>query len=116
VRDDEMAIYGTDEATTWGWREYHPELPGTRHRVVVPYSGGYGLLVEHNGDLKLVVEGEVFCPGDELRAGSLEVRIAEPEKAGAHRVVEKWNQAVSNVLQNVVHDDAAVRWLMVSWL
>jgi hypothetical protein len=33
VRDYELAIYGTDEATTWGWREYHPELQGTRHRV-----------------------------------------------------------------------------------
>jgi hypothetical protein len=95
VRDYELAVYCTDEATTWGWREYHPELPGNRHRVIVPYSGNWGTLVEHNGDLKLVVEGKVFRPEDDLRGGSLEVRIAEPQKAGTHRVVQEWNRAVS---------------------
>jgi hypothetical protein len=98
VRDYELAIYGTDEATQWGWREYHPELPGTRHRVIVPYSGNFGTLVEQEGNLRLVVEGDVFHPSDELRGGSLEVRIGEPEKVGTSRVVEKWNQAVTTKL------------------
>jgi len=34
-----------------------------------------------NGDLKLVVEGEVFRPQDELRGVRPEIRIAEPQKA-----------------------------------
>jgi hypothetical protein len=94
VRDYEVAVYGTDEATRWGWREYRFELPGTRHRVIVPYSGTYGLLVEHNGDLELVVEGKVLRPTDELRGVRQEVRIAEPEKSGTHRAVRRWNDAV----------------------
>ncbi len=95
VRDYELAIYGTDEATTWGWREYHPELQGTRHRVIVPYSGNWGTLIDHEGDLELVVEGRVLRPTDELRGMRQDVRIAEPEKAGTHRVVQEWNRAVS---------------------
>jgi hypothetical protein len=91
--DYETAVYGTDEATMWGWKEYHPELPGTRHRVIVPYSGHFGTLVENDGDLKLIVEGKVLRPTDELRGGSLEVRIAEPQKAGTHRLVGEWNRA-----------------------
>ena len=50
--------------------------------------------MEQNGDLKLVVEGEVFRPEDELRGVRLDVRLAEPQKVGTHRVVERWNQAV----------------------
>jgi hypothetical protein len=38
VRDYELEVYGTDEATEWGWLEYRPELQGTRHRVIVPYA------------------------------------------------------------------------------
>ena len=94
VRDYELAIYGTDEATRWGWREYRPELPGTRHRVAVPYSDNFGTLVEHDGDLKLVVEGEVFCPDDDLCGTRLEVRIAEPQKVGTERAVRRWNEIV----------------------
>ena len=51
--------------------------------------------MENDGDLKLVVEGEVFRPEDELRGVRLDVRIAEPQKAGTYRVVGEWNQAVS---------------------
>jgi hypothetical protein len=96
-RDYEMSVYGTDEATTWGWREYHPELLGKRHRVVVPYSGSFGTLVENEGDLKLIVEGEVFHVGDELRGVLPDVRTTEIEKAGDTRAVEKWNDAVSRL-------------------
>jgi hypothetical protein len=49
--------------------------------------------VEHDGDLKLVVEGEVFRPGDEIRGTKLEVMIWKPEKAGGSRAVEMWNRA-----------------------
>jgi hypothetical protein len=92
--DYEMDVHGTDEATTWGWKEYHPELPGTRHRVIVPSSGYFGTLVEHNGDLKLVVEGAVFSPQDELRGMRPEVRLAEQQRAGVDRVVMLWNTQV----------------------
>jgi hypothetical protein len=91
-RDYEMDVYGTDEATEWGWLEYRPELQGTRHRVVSPYAGNFGTLIEHNGDLKLVLEGEIFRPEDDLRGCPLEVVIAEPQKVGTSRVVERWNQ------------------------
>jgi hypothetical protein len=46
----------------------------------------------NNGDLKLVVEGEVFRPEDELRGLRQHVRIAEPQKAETQRVVEAWNE------------------------
>jgi len=74
--------------------KYRPEIVGTRHRVIVPYSGNWGTLVENNGVLKLVVEGRVFGPTDDLRGGTLEVRIAEPQKVGTLRVVQEWNRAV----------------------
>jgi hypothetical protein len=50
--------------------------------------------VEQNSDLKLVVEGEVFRPGDELRGVRPDVQIAAPQKAGTRRVVEEWNAGV----------------------
>jgi hypothetical protein len=106
VRDYELAIYGTDEATKWGWKEYHPELLGTRHRVAVTTSGYFGTLVEHDGDLKLVVEGEVYRPGDELRGVRPDVQIAEPQKTGTHRVVQAWNEAVRQNLDEQTADVA----------
>jgi hypothetical protein len=48
--------------------------------VVWSYAGNFGTLIEHDGDLKLLVEGEIFRPQDDLRGGTLEVRIAEPKK------------------------------------
>jgi hypothetical protein len=44
--------------------------------------GNFGTLIEQEGDLKLLVEGEMFRPHDDLRGGTLEVNIAEPQKAG----------------------------------
>jgi hypothetical protein len=79
--------------------EFHFDLPGERYAVSLPSLGAFGLLVEHDGDLKLVVEGRVFRPEDELRGVRLEVRIAEPEKVGTHRVVQEWNRAVSAATQ-----------------
>ena len=96
-RDYEFDVYGTQEATEWGWLEYRPELQGKRHRVVSPYAGNFGMLIEHDGDLKLVLEGEIFRQEDDLRGCPLEVVIAEPQKAGASRVVPTalaWNAAV----------------------
>jgi hypothetical protein len=94
-RDYEMDVYGTDEATTWGWREYRPELKGARHRVISPYCGCYGTLIEHGGVLTLLVEGEAWRPEDKLRGCPLEVVIAEPQREGVERVVREWNRAVS---------------------
>lgn len=91
----EFIVYNTKEATTWGWKEYRPELPGERHRVIVATSGGFGTLVEHEGELKLVVEGEVLRSGEKLRGLMPEVRIAEPEDAGADRAVRCWNEVVA---------------------
>ena len=56
--------------------------------------------MQQNGDLKLVVEGEVFRAEDELRGTRLEVRIAEPQKVGTHRAVQAWNDAITSL--NVV--------------
>jgi hypothetical protein len=51
-----------------GWcKEYHPALPGTRHRVAVINCGCLGTLVERNGDLRLLAEGNVLRPEDEIR-------------------------------------------------
>ena len=50
--------------------------------------------MEQNSDLKLVVEGEVFRPGDELRGTRLEVRTAEPQKVGTERAARRWNEAL----------------------
>src|SRR6266481_4423142 len=52
-------------------------------------SGNWGTLVEHDGD---------SVPGDELRGVRLEVIIAEPQKAGTHRVVLAWNEAARRTL------------------
>jgi hypothetical protein len=95
VSDYELAVYGTDEATRWGWKEYQPELPGTRHSVAVPNTGWFGTLMEHNGDLKLVVEGRVLRPEDKIHGMRQPVRIAESQRVGTHRVVQAWNEAAS---------------------
>jgi len=79
-----LAIYGTDEATAWGWREYHPETSGKRHRVAVTTTGYFGTLVDGDG-LTLLTEGEVFCVEDELHGTTLDVGITEPQKVGTHR-------------------------------
>ncbi len=94
VRDYELDVYGSDEATNWGWTEYRPEVCGTRYLVVVPTSGNFGTLIEHAGGLSLVVEGEVISPGDELRGMRPEVRIAEPKKSGAELAVIRWNETI----------------------
>jgi hypothetical protein len=57
----------------WRWREFRPEILGKRHKVAVPSSGFFGTLVENDGDLKLVVEGEVFHPNDDLGGSPLNV-------------------------------------------
>jgi hypothetical protein len=57
-----------------------------------------------NGDLKLVVEGEVLGPEDELRGVRPEVRIAEPQKVGADRAVQAWNEAVRQTLDGQTVD------------
>ena len=81
--------------TAWGWHEYRPELPRMRHRVIVPSSGYFGTLIDHDGHLKLVTEGEVFRPGDELRGLVPEVGLAGLRQAGAADVVLRWN-AIAN--------------------
>ena len=43
-------------------------------------------------ELKLVMEGKVFSPGDEVRSTKLEVGIQKPEKVGTHRVVQELNR------------------------
>jgi len=48
--------------------------------------------VEQNSDLKLVVEGEVFRPEDELRGVRPEVILTEPQKVGTDRAVRCWNE------------------------
>ncbi len=63
----------------------------------------FGTLIDHDGDLKLVLEGEVFRPGDELRGVRPEVMIAEPQKPGADR--GRWND----------HTDADVKPLPRLW-
>jgi len=65
----------------------------------------FGTLIDHDGDLKLVSEGEVFRPGDELRGVRPEVMIAEPQKPGADRAVRRWND----------HTDADVKPLPRLW-
>jgi hypothetical protein len=90
-----MDVYGTDEATTWGWNEYRPELKGTRHHVSVITRGYSGTLFVNGDELTLLTEGEVFRPGDEIRGTKLEVMSWKPEKAGADRAVRRWNEAVS---------------------
>ena len=94
-RDYEMNVYGNTEATEWGWREYRPELKGTRHHVSVITRGYHGTLFENGDELTLLTEGEVFRPGDEIRGTKLEVMSWNPEKAGADRAVRRWNEAVS---------------------
>jgi hypothetical protein len=89
-----MDVYGNSKATDWGWKEYRPRLKGVRHRVGVTTSGYFGTLVVDGGDLTLPTEGAVFRPGDELRGTRLEVRIAEPQKAGTHCAVQEWNAGV----------------------
>jgi hypothetical protein len=37
-------------------------------------------------------------PGDKVRGTKLEVRIAKPEKAGTHRVVQRWNQSIKEMV------------------
>ncbi len=54
--------------------------------------------MEQNSDLKLVVEGEVLRPEDELRGVRLDVRLAEPQKVGTGRAVQAWNEAVRQTL------------------
>jgi hypothetical protein len=82
------------------------DFPGERHRVAVTTTGYFGTLLDHNGDLKLVVEGEVFRSGDELRGCALEVRIAEPQKVGTQRVVGEWNRAGRQTLDEQTVDVA----------
>ena len=108
-----MAIYGSDEATTWVWNEYHPELPGKRHRVVITTTGYFGTLIRTDGidgdELKLVTEGAVFRMEDELRGSKLEVGIAEPQKVGTERAVKRWNEAMRQTLDEQTADVAGSR-------
>ena len=92
-----MAIYGSDEATKWGWKEYRPEISGERHRVAVTATGYFGTLIDGD-ELKLVTEGAVFHTEDELRGSKLEVGIADAQKVGTDRAVERWNEAVRQTL------------------
>ena len=50
--------------------------------------------------------GKVFRPEDELRGMRLDVRLAEPQKAGTHRVVQEWNEAVRQTLDEQTADVA----------
>ena len=92
-RDYENGVYGTDEATEWGWREYRPEFPGQRHRVAVTTTGYFGTLIVDGETLKLVTEGAVFRPEDEIRGMRPEVGIAELQKVETDRAVNCWNEA-----------------------
>jgi hypothetical protein len=52
------------------------------------------MLVEHDGELKLVVEGEVFSPGDDLRGIKPEVKIPDARKSETEHMVSRWNEEV----------------------
>jgi hypothetical protein len=95
VRDHELAIYGTDEATAWVWKEYRPEISGERHRVAVTTTGYFGTLIDGD-ELKLAAEAAVFRHGDELHGTRLEVGIAEPQKVGTDRAVRRWSKTVAS--------------------
>jgi hypothetical protein len=95
VRAYEFIVYNSNEATEWGWKEYQPGLSGERYRVTVPVAGYYGTLIENEGELKLVVMGEVYRPGEKLYGVRSEVMTAEPKRPGADRAVRRWNQAAS---------------------
>jgi hypothetical protein len=104
-RDYEMSVYGNTKATEWGWREYRPEISGKRHRVAVTTSGYFGTLVVDGDDLILLTEGGLFRPEDELRNVRLEIRIAEPQKAGTQRVVQAWNEAAGQMFDEQKVDE-----------
>ena len=91
-RDYEIDVYGTDEATTWGWREYRPEISGKRYCVAVTTSGYYGTLVADGDDLILLTEGEVLRPENEHRRHWVEVMTIQPQEEAQH-VVQAWNEA-----------------------
>jgi hypothetical protein len=67
VRDYELAVYGTDEATGWGWKEYRPDLKGVRHRIAGSTTGYFGTLVVDGDNLTLLTEGEAYRPGHKVR-------------------------------------------------
>jgi hypothetical protein len=51
-----------------GLNEYRPYLQRERHRVAVTITGYFRTLIAGD-ELKLVTEGAVFRPGDDLRDG-----------------------------------------------
>jgi hypothetical protein len=110
-----LAIYGTDEATTWGWNEYHPELSGERHRVVVPYSGNLGTPVDNNGQLMLLVEGEALLPTDESRDMRQEVRIGKPQRAGVGHVVRHGTRWLSMLTTFLAERRFEVKECQFTW-
>jgi hypothetical protein len=95
VRDYEREVFHTDECWPWLWNEYRLDLPGTRHRVIVnggEYDWHAGLLVEHKGELRLVVHGKVLLPEDGV--GVSFANMHQKRKANTRRVVGEWNRQV----------------------
>jgi hypothetical protein len=85
-RDYEIDVYQTDEATTWGWQQYRPELPGERRSVRLIISHAHGLLITNGAQLRLFSNGNEVVPSDGVRLQlvSYEQRTLD--------LIRRWNE------------------------
>jgi hypothetical protein len=66
AREYEVTIFGTDDVVLRGVNEFRLFHPGERYAVGIASTGYHGLLMEHNGHLRLFVDGVEYTPKDKI--------------------------------------------------
>jgi hypothetical protein len=102
VREYEQTIFHTDETWRWGLNEYRLDLPGVRYRVrLVP--DGWGLLLDDRKQLRLVVDGKEYAPGDGIR-----LQVVSSKKSVVD-AIRRWNEQVSTSVSARTEGEKYVR-------